>query len=110
MHNEQVPGEPPVGVLLVDNSATNRLALRLVLEDLGLDLVEAHGGDEALHLLEDRDFAVVLLDVQMNGPDGFETARVIRGRDRSRLRRTPCAFFHDHYFMTTCPPCQRRAD
>jgi PAS domain S-box-containing protein len=86
--------EPRASVLLVDDSPANLLALRAVLEDLGQDLVEARSGEEALgHLLE-GDFAVVLLDVQMQGLDGFETARLIRARKRSR--HTPIVFVTAH--------------
>jgi CheY-like chemotaxis protein len=53
-------------------------------------LVKAHSGEEALRRLGEEDFAVVLLDVRMPGLDGFQTARLIRGRERSR--RTPIIF------------------
>ncbi|MDQ3945876.1 MAG: response regulator [Actinomycetota bacterium] len=71
-------------VLLVDDRPDNLLALRAVLEPLGLELVEASSGEEALrHLLGDE-FAVIVLDVQMPVLDGFETARLIKGRERTR--------------------------
>jgi len=71
-------------VLLVDDRADNLLALRAVLEPLGYELVEASSGEEALrHLLGDE-FAVIVLDVQMPVLDGFETARLIKGRERTR--------------------------
>jgi signal transduction histidine kinase len=71
-------------VLLVDDRADNLLALRAVLEPLGLDLVEAASGEEALRHLLAGDFALIILDVQMPVLDGFETARLIRGRERTR--------------------------
>lgn len=78
-------------VLLVDDRPDNLLALRAVLEPLGFELVEASSGEEALrHLLgpgsdsDDREFAVIVLDVQMPVLDGFETARLIKGRERTR--------------------------
>jgi two-component system, sensor histidine kinase and response regulator len=71
-------------VLLVDDRADNLLALRAVLEPLGLDLVEAASGEEALRHLLAGEFALIILDVQMPGLDGFETARLIRGRERTR--------------------------
>ena len=71
-------------VLLVDDRADNLLALRAVLEPLGLDLVEAASGEEALRHLLAGEFALIILDVQMPVLDGFETARLIRGRERTR--------------------------
>jgi PAS domain S-box-containing protein len=82
--------EPKTSVLLVDDRHANLLALRAMLEDLGHDLVQARSGEDALRLLLNRDFAVVLLDVKMDGLDGFETARLIRSRPRSR--HTPIIF------------------
>jgi signal transduction histidine kinase len=77
------------GILLVDDRPENLLALEAVLAGLG-HLVRAGSGEEALRHLLHQDFAVVLLDVQMGGLDGFETAQLIRGRDRSR--HTPIVF------------------
>jgi two-component system, sensor histidine kinase and response regulator len=71
-------------VLLVDDRPDNLLALRAVLEPLGLDLVEASSGEEALRHLLAGEFALIILDVQMPVLDGFETARLIRGRERTR--------------------------
>jgi signal transduction histidine kinase len=76
--------------LLVDDHANNLLALEAILQDLGHNLVKAHSGDEALRRLLVNDFAVILLDVQMQDLDGFETAKLIRGRERSR--QTPIIF------------------
>jgi signal transduction histidine kinase len=75
-------GDPRV--LLVDDRADNLLALRAVLEPLGLELVEAGSGEEALRHLLAGEFALIVLDVQMPVLDGFETARLIRGRERTR--------------------------
>jgi signal transduction histidine kinase len=71
-------------VLLVDDRPDNLLALRSVLEPLGLQLVEANSGEEALRHLLAGEFALIILDVQMPVLDGFETARLIRGRERTR--------------------------
>ena len=71
-------------VLLVDDRADNLLALRAVLEPLSLELVEAASGEEALRHLLAGEFALIILDVQMPVLDGFETARLIRGRERTR--------------------------
>jgi PAS domain S-box-containing protein len=70
------------------------LALRTVLEGLGQDLVEARSGEEALALAAKEEFAVILLDVQMPGLDGFET--VGRLRERELLRHTPIIFVTAH--------------
>ncbi|HSQ66231.1 MAG TPA: hybrid sensor histidine kinase/response regulator [Polyangiaceae bacterium] len=65
-------------VLLVDDSPANLVALGAVLKPLGVQIVEARSGVEALSLLEHETFAVALVDVQMPGMDGFELARKIR--------------------------------
>jgi signal transduction histidine kinase len=80
---EQRPRDVP-RLLLVDDRADNLLALRAVLEPLGHELVEASSGEEALRHLLAGEFALIILDVQMPGLDGFETARLIRGRERTR--------------------------
>ena len=79
-----------VNILLVDDQPSNLLALEAILEDLGPKLIKSTSGEEALQQLELHDFAVVLLDVQMHGLDGFETAKQIRSRERSR--HTPIIF------------------
>lgn len=82
--NRPVPFEPVANILLVDDSAANRLALRSVLDDLGYVVLEAASGEQALACLVQQDFAVVLLDVRMPGIDGMETARRIRADERTR--------------------------
>ena len=82
--------EDQANILLVDDQPANLLALEAVLDGLGYGLVKAGSGEEALRRLLEQDFAVVLLDVWMHGLDGFETARLIRGRERSR--HTPILF------------------
>jgi CheY-like chemotaxis protein len=72
-------------VLLVDDRADNLVALHAVLEPLAIELVTAASGAEALISLLDGEFALVVLDVQMPDMDGFETARLIRSRERTRL-------------------------
>src|SRR5690349_19838880 len=71
-------------LLLVDDRPQNLLALRAILEPLGYELVDAGSGAETLRILLQRDdFAVILLDVQMPGLDGFEVAEVIKQRERT---------------------------
>lgn len=79
-----VPAGGAPRVLLVDDRPDNLLALRAVLEPLGHELVEAGSGEEALRHLLAGEFALIILDVQMPGLDGFETASLIRGRERTR--------------------------
>jgi PAS domain S-box-containing protein len=82
--------EDKVNVLLVDDHPENLLALEAILDSASYNLVKANSGTEALRCLLNEDFAVILLDVQMPGMDGFETATLIRSRDRSRS--TPIIF------------------
>jgi len=71
-------------ILLVDDHEENLLALEAILEPTGFRLVRALSGDEALKALLRDEFAAILLDVQMPGIDGFETAQLIRARERTR--------------------------
>ena len=71
-------------ILVVDDRDQNLTAIEAALVGLGNQLVFASSGAEALRFLLERDFALILLDVQMPGMDGIETARMIRARERSR--------------------------
>lgn len=84
-----------LSILLVDDRPENLLALEGLLGDLGHRLVKAESGFKALKLLLQQDFALILLDVQMPEMDGFETARLIRERERSR--HTPIIFITANY-------------
>ena len=92
------PGDRPsdpsasdrVNILLVDDQPANLVALEAMLQGLGQNLIQAHSGREALKWLLTHEFAVVLLDVKMPEMDGFETATLIRQRDKSR--HTPIIF------------------
>ena len=72
------------GILLVDDRPENLIALEAVLRPLEQRLLRASSGDEALKLLLKEDVAVILLDVQMPGLDGFETAAYIKQIERTR--------------------------
>lgn len=97
-----VPGKAPskghasrpgsVGVLMVDDQPDRLAALEAALEGLGEDVetVRALSGKDALRCLLQRDFAVILLDVHMPVMDGFETAALVRQRQRSE--KTPIIF------------------
>jgi two-component system, sporulation sensor kinase E len=71
-------------LLLVDDQPSNLIALEAVLSDPQYNLISAHSGPEALEFLKKHDIALVLLDVQMPGMDGFETARRMKAIDRCR--------------------------
>ncbi len=86
----ELSAQEPVKILLVDDRPANLLALETILEDLGQELVKATSGKDALRQLLSDDFALILLDVKMPGMDGFETAALIRERERSR--HTPILF------------------
>lgn len=77
-------------ILLVDDDPVKRLALTAVLEDLGHPIFQAGSAAETFRLALERDYAVVLLDVQMPGMDGFQIAEMLRSRRRSA--QTPIIF------------------
>src|SRR3954464_1870376 len=75
--------EGTVSILIVDDKPEKLLSLEAVLEDLGQQIVRAYSGREALRHVLHQEFAVILLDVNMPGMDGFETAKLIRQRRSS---------------------------
>ena len=77
-------------ILLVDDRPENLLALEAILEPLGQRLVRANSGPEALRQLLVDEYAVILLDVQMPGMNGFEVAETIKSREKTRF--TPIIF------------------
>ncbi len=88
-----VPPELRARILVADDHPPNLVAIEAILEPLG-EVVTARSGEEALWHLLRGDFAVILMDVQMPGMDGFETARLIKQRERSRS--TPILFLTAH--------------
>lgn len=82
--------EAKVNILLVNDNPATLLSLETILADLGQNLVKAQSGREALRCLLHQDFAAILLDVHMPDLDGFETATLIRQRQRSE--HTPIIF------------------
>ncbi|HMC87925.1 MAG TPA: response regulator, partial [Gemmataceae bacterium] len=82
--------EDKANILVVDDLPEKLLAMEVMLEELGQNVVLAQSGREALRRLLDQDFAVILLDVNMPDMDGFETAALIRQRKRSA--HTPIIF------------------
>jgi PAS domain S-box-containing protein len=75
---------PRANILIVDDHPANLVALEAILSPLGHDLSKASSGDEALRHILHRDFALILLDVQMAGMNGFETAGLIKQHPRCR--------------------------
>src|SRR5437868_1728860 len=93
LHSDpQTPAAPAhhADILLVDDDARTLLAMQAMLAELGAELVAATSGREALLRLLKQDFALILLDVQMPDMDGFATAELIRGREKTR--HTPIIF------------------
>ncbi len=82
--------ELQANVLLVDDRPENLLAMESILENLGQNLIRATSGREALRFLLVEDVALILLDVQMPGLNGFELAELIR--ERERTQHTPIIF------------------
>ncbi|QOW18597.1 response regulator [Lysobacter ciconiae] len=80
----------PVKILLVDDQPGRLLTYRAILEPLGEELVDARSGVEALGRLMEDDYALILLDVNMPGMDGFETASMIH--QHPRFEKTPIIF------------------
>ena len=77
-------------ILIVDDEADSLIALSALLDGIADEVVTASSGEDALRLCLEGDFAVILLDVRMPGLDGFETAQMIRARERSSA--TPIIF------------------
>lgn len=76
--------EERASILVVDDRPANLLAIEGILEPLGQRIVKASSGEEALKRLLGEDFAVILMDVQMPGLDGTQTARLIKDREKTR--------------------------
>jgi signal transduction histidine kinase/CheY-like chemotaxis protein len=87
--NEAPPAPPPM-ILIVDDHPANLIAFEATLAPLGLPVVKVTSGEEALRLLLQREFALVVLDVQMPGMSGFELAALLRSH--TRLATLPIIF------------------
>jgi PAS domain S-box-containing protein len=75
---------PKVNVLVVDDSPDSLVALEAILCGIDRNVVKVSSGEDALKYLLKEDVGVILLDIKMNGIDGFETAAIIRDRDKTR--------------------------
>ncbi|MEQ8346867.1 MAG: response regulator [Sneathiellaceae bacterium] len=82
--------DPAPAILVVDDEASNLTAFAEILTGLGADIVLAASGLEALRCVLQRDFCAILMDLRMPDMDGYETAALIRQRERSR--RIPVIF------------------
>jgi hypothetical protein len=89
-----VRDERKANILLVDDRPENLVALEAILDPLGESLWKAYSGKEALRHLLLEDFALILLDAEMPGMNGFETAELIRQRERTR--HVPIIFVTAH--------------
>ena len=87
---EKERAKDKVSILVVDDRADKLLTYEVMLAELNQNIVTAKSGKEALRHLLLNDFAAILLDVNMPGMDGFETAALIRQRQRSET--TPIIF------------------
>ncbi len=81
-------------ILVVDDDPFKRVSIEALLAPLGHAIVEAASGEAALHHVIARNFAVILIDVQMPGLDGYETAKLIRMR--KQCEHTPIIFITAH--------------
>ena len=70
-------------ILLVDDRPENIMVLENILKGENRNFLKAESGEEALRILLKSDVSLILLDVQMPGIDGFETAALIRGTQRT---------------------------
>jgi signal transduction histidine kinase len=86
----EAQSEDRVNILLVDDQAARLMSYETILGSLGQNLITARSGEEALQRLMADEFAVVLLDVNMPGMDGFETAGMIH--EHPRFEKTPIIF------------------
>jgi CheY-like chemotaxis protein len=85
-----VKAEDKVNILLVDDQPARLMSYDAILSVLGHNLVQARSGTEALQRLMETDFAAILLDVNMPGMDGFETAAMIH--EHPRFEKIPIIF------------------
>ncbi len=85
----------PINILVVDDEPKNLMALETVLDDPGYRLVRAGSADEALLALVAEEFALLVLDIQMPGTNGFELAKIIK--ERKKTAGVPIIFLTAYY-------------
>src|SRR5262245_53309266 len=89
------PADAPINILLVDDEPRNLTALETILQDPGYRLVLARSADEALLALVAQEFALLVLDIQMPGMNGFELAALIK--QRKKTAGVPIIFLTAYY-------------
>lgn len=89
------PEEAPINILVVDDEPKNLTVLESVLTDPSYRIVRAESADEALLALIDREFALLVLDIQMPGMTGFELAQMIK--TRKKTAHVPIIFLTAYY-------------
>jgi len=95
LDKEAQPARHEIKILVVDDREDNLFSIETILETEGYTLVKANSGRAALKiLLQQQDFTLILMDVQMPGMNGFETANLIYERDR--LKNIPIIFITAH--------------
>jgi signal transduction histidine kinase len=93
--NEEISDRPPVKILAVDDREDNLFSIETILDQEHYEIVKANSGRAALKiLLQQHDFTLILMDVQMPDMNGFETASLIY--ERERLRHIPIIFITAH--------------
>jgi len=93
--NEEISDRPPVKILAVDDREDNLFSIETILDQENYEIVKANSGRAALKiLLQQHDFTLILMDVQMPDMNGFETASLIY--ERERLRHIPIIFITAH--------------
>lgn len=79
-----MPDNSIINILIVDDRPENLLSLESILESPSINLIKATSGNEALSMVLKHDIGIVIMDVQMPDMDGFETAELMRGTERTR--------------------------
>jgi two-component system, sensor histidine kinase and response regulator len=104
---EQSPASRALRVLLVEDNSLNQLLVTRLLQKRSHAVVTAGTGEEALQRLDSERFDLVLMDVQMPGMDGLETAAAIRVRERQTGRRVPIVASTAHALESDEELCHR---
>jgi two-component system, sensor histidine kinase len=95
----------PLCVLVAEDTPSGRKLIRMSLEKLGHEVVEAHNGQEAVDAARDRDFDVVLMDIQMPLLDGFQATAAIRALQDHRKARVPVIALTAHAYKSDEEQC-----